>query len=110
MKKFSLDSYSPTFSRNLLKVLIFGVFIVTTSCKSALYIPTVNEETGSTSLLELQDGRRLYVEKCGGCHTLYLPEKYTKADWQHWLNEMDSKVKVEPIEKERLLKYLTKGR
>jgi len=109
MKKSSSDCFSLMFSKKTYAILMLVISVVAFACSSALYVPTVNQETETTSLSELQAGRKLYVQKCGGCHTLYLPEKYTKAEWQHWINKMDTKVKMDTLEKEQILKYLSKG-
>jgi cytochrome c5 len=75
-----------------------------------LYIPTSNQETTAASLSELQTGRKFYIQKCAGCHTLYLPEKYSKAEWHHWIDKMTLKVSMDTLEKEQILKYLAKGK
>jgi hypothetical protein len=80
------------------------------SCASALYIPSANDETPDAGLSELKAGRDLYIRKCGSCHTLYLPEKYNKQEWRHWVDKMAVKVSMDSLEKEQILKYLYKGR
>jgi hypothetical protein len=41
---------------------------------------------------------------------LYLPEKYSKAEWHHWIDKMTLKVSMDTLEKEQILKYLAKGK
>jgi mono/diheme cytochrome c family protein len=60
-------------------------------------------------LLQLQEGRKLYVQKCGSCHALYLPEKYSKLQWQKYLDEMQLKASIDNLQKEQILRYVTKG-
>lgn len=109
MKKSSLDYYS-RICFNKTRMLVFFVLAAAAySCSSALYIPQANQQTSLASLGEMQAGRKLYVQKCGGCHTLYLPEKYTKTQWQHTLNEMATKASIDTLEKKLIFKYLTKG-
>lgn len=79
------------------------------SCTSALYKPTASHETATASLAQLQAGRKAYVQKCGSCHTLFLPEKYTKQEWKHWLSEMQEEAKLDTLQKQQILLYLTKG-
>lgn len=110
MKKFSLDCFSLMYSKKTTSIIILVIAVVTFACSSALYVPAANQETASASLSELQAGRKLYVQKCGGCHALFLPEKYTKAEWNHWMIEMETKAKIDTLEKEKILKYLNKGR
>jgi hypothetical protein len=109
MKKFSSDCFSPTCSKQVITLLVFIVFAAAISCTSALYIPVAGQETVTASLTELLAGRKLYAHKCGGCHTLFLPEKYTKQEWHLWVSEMAPKVAMDSIEKDQVLKYLTKG-
>jgi len=98
MKKFSLDYCFHICYKKTITIIIFIVISVSISCSSALY-----------SLSQLQAGRKLYVQKCGSCHTLVLPEKHTKEEWQHLLDEMQLKASINNIEKEKILLYLTKG-
>lgn len=109
MKKFSSGCCSRICSKQKITVLLLIVFSAAISCTSALYIPVSDQETTTASLTELQAGRKLYVHKCGGCHTLFLPEKYTKQEWQVWVSEMAPKVAMDSTEERLVLKYLTKG-
>jgi mono/diheme cytochrome c family protein len=109
MKKFSLEYCFHTCSKNTIAILSLFVFAVVLSCSTALYVPTAGDETVSASLVEMQAGRKLYVQKCGSCHSLFLPEKYNKQQWEHFLNEMQQKASINNDEKEQILKYLSKG-
>jgi len=109
MKKFSLDYCFHICYKKTITIIIFIVISVSISCSSALYIPTESQQTAFASLSQLQAGRKLYVQKCGSCHTLVLPEKHTKEEWQHLLDEMQLKASINNIEKEKILLYLTKG-
>ena len=40
---------------------------------------------------------------------LVLPEKHTKKEWQHFLDEMQQKASINNLEKEQILLYLAKG-
>lgn len=111
MKRFNFDFFSPMFSNgtvtnSLIILLIVQVF----ACGTALYIPTETQETANTSIKDLNDGRAAYINKCGGCHSLVVPEKYTPNDWVKWVDKMEDKAKITPLEKEQILKYLAKGK
>jgi hypothetical protein len=110
LKKYSSDCSSRICFNKTVLVIGLICFSVAFSCTSALYIPTATYETPNASLSELQVGRKSYIQKCGSCHTLYLPEKYTKQEWQLWVDKMTLKVSMDSLEKEQILKYLTKGR
>jgi len=79
------------------------------SCSSQLYMPEAKQATELASLSELQQGRKLYISKCSGCHALFLPEKYNYEQWQYWMIKMEPKVKMNDHEKEIILKYVSKG-
>lgn len=109
MKRYSLDYFSRICSRKTYIKLSFVVIAFLLSCTSALYVPTASQQTESTSLTTLQAGRKLYVQKCGNCHTLYLPEKYTKDQWKIYLDEMQQKASINNLEKQQIIAYLNKG-
>lgn len=108
LKKYRYDCSSHTCFK-MIKITSLILILILFSCSSALYIPTESQQTASVSLADLQQGRKLYVEKCGSCHSLFLPEKYNKTEWQHWVKLMESKVVINDLEKEKILKYLIKG-
>ena len=87
--------------------LTFAIAGLIIACGTLLYIPTENQVTLGVSLKELQDGRAAYINNCGGCHTLVVPEKYSPKEWGKWVDKMEPKVKIKPLEKELILKYLT---
>lgn len=109
MKKSSLECYCLICSKTTLVFMLLIITVVTFSCTSALYVPKAYQETATASLSDLQSGKKLYIQKCASCHTLFLPEKYSKAEWQYWLNEMDMKIKMDTVQKNQILKYLSKG-
>jgi mono/diheme cytochrome c family protein len=76
-------------------LLIFLLFLLLTACGTALYVPTQTDadQTGIPAD-SLMMGRKLYVDHCGSCHNLYLPEKFTKQHWLKELPEMRQKAKI----------------
>jgi len=73
--------------------LVVTLFLA--SCSPALYLPTIADanQTGiSTDNLIL--GRSLYVNHCGSCHNLHLPEQYSSKHWQQKMPEMQLKAKI----------------
>jgi hypothetical protein len=56
------------------------------------------------TLDELKEGSKLYIQKCGNCHNLILPSKYTAAEWeQEHLPKEFVKAKVEEAREKRLI-------
>lgn len=54
----------------------------------------------------LEKSHHLYVNKCGGCHTLYLPAHFAEAKWISVMDEMAVEAKLKPDEKQMILNYL----
>jgi len=80
------------------------------SCSPALFIPTAeNAVTSDISLDTLLDGRNLYINKCSSCHNLFLPEKYSIANWDTILPLMQKKAKINDNEINKIKKYLISG-
>ncbi len=81
------------------------------TCTPALYLPTEEvAENSGVSLENLQQGRQIYVDHCGSCHMLYLPQRFTALEWEKSLNEMQEKVKISDREKKLVLDYLLAGK
>lgn len=76
--------------------------------------PTVADvQRGSRSfpgvtLAELSHGRSLYVERCGGCHTLKPPLELSPERWQAEVSEMRAKngVKLNDADAQAIVRYL----
>jgi hypothetical protein len=55
---------------------------------------------------ELKKGSKLYIQKCGNCHNLILPSKYTQAEWEKtYLTREFDKAKVEDKEEKKQISY-----
>jgi cytochrome c5 len=53
---------------------------------------------------ELEDGYKLYVIKCGNCHNLVAPAKYTSSEWQlKYLPQELEKAKVVDEKEKKLI-------
>jgi hypothetical protein len=86
-----------------------SVVVVVYSCTPALYQPLPEHATAGTTHEQLIEGRKLYVNSCGSCHTLYLPEMYPESVWRHNLDEMQERSKIDDHQKALILTYLTHG-
>jgi hypothetical protein len=56
--------------------------------------------------VELESARQLYVAKCARCHKFYDPAKYPDQEWRGWMDKMSRKARLEPEQKELLVRYL----
>jgi cytochrome c5 len=84
--------------------IIIATCIVLASCASKLYIPTA--KTATVSLENLNKGRDLYSNSCSSCHELFLPNKYTAAEWHKNLDWMQERAKITDAEKQLIYDYL----
>jgi mono/diheme cytochrome c family protein len=61
------------------------------------------------TLAELRGGYQIYRGKCSGCHGLFPVEEYDSQEWESGVAKMIrlKKVRLQPEEREQLLKYLS---
>lgn len=87
----------------ILVLLVFSIF----KCTSALYKPNISDaQRSGISIDTLMAGRKSYIMKCGSCHSLYLPERYTKSEWRKTMDKMQERSKISVEQKVVILKYL----
>jgi mono/diheme cytochrome c family protein len=55
---------------------------------------------------ELEEGYRLYVARCSGCHALHRPEEQDAAGWERILPRMAPRARLSADETERIRRYL----
>jgi cytochrome c5 len=61
------------------------------------------------TLAELEQGRSLYVSRCGSCHSLKPPSELAPQQWDQEVTEMREKngVKLSDAEARAIVRYLT---
>ena len=75
--------------------ILLVLVIIICSCTSALYIPLQSDVCDSTyNIKDLQVGREIYINSCGDCHNLYLPEKRSVEKWNLIFPKMQKKAKL----------------
>lgn len=79
------------------------------ACGTALYIPKENARISKDDVGELKIGRAAYISKCGSCHSLTVPEKYSPGEWKILMKRMAPKSNLTLLEEKKILKYLTKN-
>lgn len=77
---------------------------------ASLYVPTASDVTATATLAELTQGRTLYGDNCGACHSLYLPENFSASQWRSVLPGMTSRTGLSTADIALLTKYVTKGK
>lgn len=93
----------------------FGVLLATfiaSGCGGGAPEPTTAdaaraaERWPGTDVSTLNQGRSLYVRRCGNCHALYAPAELTESEWRASVAEMRERAHVQPNEEGLILKYL----
>jgi mono/diheme cytochrome c family protein len=59
---------------------------------------------------DIQHGRRLYVDRCSGCHNLYAPSSRTDEEWEAAVAAMRESGRLSPPEEEALRRDLRSAR
>ena len=80
------------------------ILLITFFACSQGYIVNMNANTN------YPDGRDLYISKCGGCHQLFDPNSYTKADWNKIMVAMQEKSKIDDQQKDEILNWIIETR
>jgi len=84
------------------------LFILFYGCGSSLKVPTiVDAKSSGISIDTLLKGRELYINNCGACHNLYLPNKHTDREWEETMKSMQKKAKITDSQASIILKYLS---
>lgn len=108
LKKFNSVYCFRMYYKQLLFFVLGTVALGIIACSQSLYMPTHDDSQSSgiaTDTLLL--GRKLYVRNCASCHSLYLPQHYTVAEWKNIIPQMQERAKCNDAETELITKYLT---
>ena len=96
--------------------LFVGILFLAGGCKKglsgpgSLCTPTSANVTANATLAELQQGRTLYINNCGGCHQLYMPESYSSAQWKSILGSMAPRTSMSASQILLVTKYVSMGK
>jgi cytochrome c5 len=55
------------------------------------------------TITQLQDGYKLYVSKCSGCHRLHNPNEYSSDSWKPIIEKMVIKAKLTDDQTKQLI-------
>lgn len=78
------------------------------ACAPALpEVTRADAERSGRDFETLTAGRRLYADKCGGCHRLFAPGSRTLAEWDAELVEMRDRAHLTPAQSETLRTWLS---
>ena len=91
-------------------VVLFYVFSACAVNKAfevgAAEVNTMADKGYMTDVAELKKGYKAYVTRCGSCHHLIEPSKYTASEWQAtYLASEFQKAKVEDGAEKKIISY-----
>jgi hypothetical protein len=98
-----------------LQILSLAILTLVAGCTkkltdtSSLYVPTAANATANATLLELQQGRTLYINNCNTCHALFLPDNYSPSQWRTIMSSMAPRTNMSASESILVTKYVSKG-
>ncbi|HEY4784658.1 MAG TPA: hypothetical protein VIH57_01355 [Bacteroidales bacterium] len=81
-----------------------------TTNTSGLYVPTSSDTTVNATLSELQQGRTLYINNCGKCHSLYSPDLYSVSNWESIISDMAPRTSLTSAQILLVTKYVCRGK
>ena len=90
------------------KIILFGAcvsFLIACSPKTTQTGSVVEPVKKTLSANALQ-GQKIYTEKCGACHNLFKPEKFSEAKWRHEVPEMAKLAKISSEDENLVLTYV----
>ena len=91
-------------------VVVAALFLC--CCSPSFLMPTTADVSSAskrwaeTDSASLHQGYQLYVNKCGACHALYRPSKFTEEKWIKEVPDMSVRAHITPAESEMILHYV----
>jgi len=98
--------------KSFLKKLFIAAALLFCCCSPSLLLPTSVDVTSAgrrwagTDSVSLHHGYELYINKCGACHALYRPTKFTEEKWEKEIPDMGPKAHLTKEETEMVLRYV----
>ena len=69
-------------------------------------IQTAQKHWHNATVLQLNEGYYLFIHKCGNCHYLYRPARFTEEKWTKEIPEMGKKAKLDSAQTEAVKRYI----
>lgn len=90
----------------------FSLAALLAACASALPRPTEMDHTRASARwpglgpTDLEDGRSLYVSRCGSCHAHVGPYARSPEAWPHEVERMSERAGLDEHERELVTRYI----
>ena len=69
-------------------------------------VNTARSHWNDASIAQLKDGYHLYKNKCGSCHYLYRPDKFSAEKWTIEISEMSKKISLDSTQIALITRYI----
>ena len=98
--------------KSFLKKICLAAALLLCCCSPSLLLPTTADVSlagkrwAGTDSLALRQGYELYVNKCGSCHMLYRPAKFTEEKWMKEVPDMGARAHLSAEQTEVILRYV----
>jgi hypothetical protein len=90
-----------------LRLLTIPVFCCVSSCMEIHKVaPSVQDLSVKENVLQLTQGRNLYITRCTKCHNALRITRYSKQQWEETLPIMTKKSKFTPEETRAVSAYI----
>ena len=89
-----------------MKRILLLVVMAACARRSPPQVTAADAERSNVEIAELQQGRKLLLGKCAGCHKTPMPNDHTKAEWPKMLDEMAARAKLDAMQQSLIEKYL----
>jgi hypothetical protein len=86
--------------------LVLAVVVPACAPHSPPQVTAADAERGNVELAELQQGRKLLLGKCAGCHRTPMPADHTPSEWPTKLAEMAGRANLDGTQTRLIEKYL----
>lgn len=88
------------------RVALLVVLVAACARRSPPQVTAMDAERGNVELADLQQGRKLLLAKCAGCHKTPMPADHTKAEWPTMIDEMADRSNLDMTQRSLITKYL----
>ncbi|MBI2967785.1 MAG: hypothetical protein HYY40_08225 [Bacteroidetes bacterium] len=101
-----------TYLRNYLLIGLFPLFTFVIACSPSILpplqsdVPPAKEKWNDVTFEQLSQGYKLYTTKCGKCHYLHKPDKFSEGKWREGIEMVQDKAKIDSLQKELIIRYL----
>ncbi|OFY72193.1 MAG: hypothetical protein A3G23_01325 [Bacteroidetes bacterium RIFCSPLOWO2_12_FULL_37_12] len=100
-----------TCSTNFLRIIL-PIALFLNGCTPVIFSPVdsdlqrAKKYWNDITLEHLKSGYKLYVSKCGGCHTLYPPQQFPKEKWIKLMPDMAKEAKLDSVRIGLIARYI----